>query len=39
MATVNRTVTGINDEKLALWVLVEQLKDTDCTEGMGIKRG
>ena len=22
-----------------LWVLVEQLKCTDCTVGMGIKRG
>jgi len=39
MATVNRTVTGIKDEKLVLWVVVEQLKDTDRTEGMGIKRG
>jgi hypothetical protein len=39
MATVNRTVTGIKDEKLVLWVLVERLKDTDRTEGMGIKRG
>jgi len=36
MANVNRT--GIKDEKLVLWVLVEQLKDTDRTEGTGIKR-
>jgi len=39
MATVNRTVTGIKDEKLVLWVLVEQLKDTDRTESVGIKKG
>jgi len=39
MATVNRTVTGIKEEKLVLCVLVELLKDTDRTEGMGIKRG
>jgi hypothetical protein len=32
MTTVNRTV------KLALWVLVEHLKDTDRTERMGIKK-
>jgi hypothetical protein len=38
MATVNRTVTGIKDEKLVLWVLVEQLKGTDRTEMKGIKR-
>jgi hypothetical protein len=36
MATVSRTARGIKDEKLVLWVLVEQLKDTDRTEGMGI---
>jgi hypothetical protein len=39
MQTVNRTVRGIKDEKLVLWVLVEQLKDTDRTEGMGIEKG
>jgi len=39
MATVNRTVTGIKDEKLVWCVLVEQLKDTDRTEGVGIKKG
>jgi hypothetical protein len=39
MANLNRTVTGIKDEKIVLWVLVEQLKDTDRTEGMGIERG
>jgi len=39
MSTVNRTVTGIKDEKLVLWALIEQLKNTDCTEGMGIKKG
>jgi len=39
MATVNRTVTGIKEEKLVLWVLIEQLKDTDRTELMGIKIG
>jgi len=39
MATVNWTVRGIKDEKLVLWVLVEQLKDTDRTEGLGIKKG
>jgi len=39
MATVNRTVTEKKDEKLVLWVLIEQLKDTDRTEGMGIKKG
>ena len=39
MATVNRTVTWIKHDKLVLCVLVEQLKDTDRTEGMGIKRG
>jgi len=39
MATVNRRVTGIKEEKLVLWVLIEELKDTDCTEGVGIKKG
>jgi len=36
---VNRTVTGIKDEKLVLWIFVEQQKGTDRREGMGIKRG
>jgi hypothetical protein len=39
MDNVNRAVTGIKDGKLVLWVLVEQLKDTDRTQGMGIGRG
>jgi hypothetical protein len=39
MVTVNRTVIGIKDMNLVLWVLVEKLKDTDRTEGMGIKKG
>jgi hypothetical protein len=39
MATLNRTVMWIKDEKLVLRILVEQLKDTDRTEGMGIKKG
>jgi hypothetical protein len=39
MATVNRTVTRIKDKKLVLWVLVEQLKGTGRTEGIGIKKG
>ena len=34
---MNRIVTGIKDEKLVLWILVEQLKGTDRTVGMGIK--
>jgi len=36
---VNRTVTGIKDEKLVLWVLVEQLKDTYRTEGCIVGSG
>jgi hypothetical protein len=39
MATVNRTVTGIKDEKLVLWVLVEQLKYTDGIEEISLRRG
>jgi hypothetical protein len=39
MATVNRTLTGIRDEKLVLWVLVDQLKATERTKVLGIKRG
>jgi len=39
MTTVSRTVSGIKEEKFVLWILVEQLKGTDCTEGMGIERG
>jgi hypothetical protein len=38
MATVNRTVIGIKGEKLVLWVLIEHLKDTDRTEGVGINK-
>jgi hypothetical protein len=32
-------VTGIKDEKLVLWVLVEQLKDTDRREGCIVGSG
>jgi hypothetical protein len=39
MVTVNWTVIGIKDMNLVLWVLVEQLKETDRTEEMGIKKG
>jgi hypothetical protein len=39
MANVNRTVTGIKEEKLALWVVVEQLKDTDHREGCIVGSG
>ena len=39
MENTTCTVTGIKEEKLVSWVLVEQLKGIDRTEGMGIKKG
>jgi hypothetical protein len=39
MATLNQTVTGIKDEKVVLWVLVEQLKDTDRREACIVGSG